>query len=431
MFIILKGVVRLNKSERGYNLYHSCILVYFKWSKREMRATIKMGIFFIFFCLFLGRPLVSQDKTPVNKTEAPKVTFTSKPTVSKKGDKTILAFTISGPSDVEIAILDAKEKIIRHWAAGILDANKPAPEPLKTGLSQSLEWDGKDDFGNIASNGPFKFRVRLGLDPQFDGFVGESKYWVLDQFGIATDKDGNLYVHSSSVTTELRGRLPYTQVFNRKGEYLQTIMPMPHTIAPEKLKSFNVILDEKGTSFTPRNYLGTWPVFYPGPTFRASQLASRVTADGVLTFWGGPGGIGRIKSNGESVGNVMWQEVWPTGDQNRPNYGGGPCCLAFSPDGNTTYLTGMSYAVKKDNKEGLKVHEQWPDGRIYKLESKTGALMTKFIDLPIPDNAPDFIDTNTSYGRKHSGTGGADCDAPASPPPIRGTRFRSGVRAPG
>ena len=280
-----------------------------------MKSDNKITLVFILLSISLS--LFAQEKAPDKKEEAIKVSFSNKPTVSKKGDKTILAFTISAPSDIEVSVMDANGKTIRHLAAGILDVNKVPPEPLKSGLSQSLEWDAKDDFGNVASGGPFKFRVRAGLDPQFDGFVGESKYWVLDQFGIATDKEGNLYVHSSSVTTELRGRLPFTQVYNRKGEYLQTIMPMPNTIAPEKLKSFNVILDEKGTSFTPRNYLGTWPVFYPGPTATICQLASRVSADGVLSFWGGPGGIGHVKSNGESVGDSMWQEVWPAGDQNR------------------------------------------------------------------------------------------------------------------
>jgi hypothetical protein len=96
------------------------------------------------------------------------VTFTSGPEASLQGGKITITFTASASTDVEVAILDAQGKIIRHLAAGVLGGTNPPPEPLQAGLSQTLVWDGFDDYYASATGGPFKVRVRLGLNPTFE-----------------------------------------------------------------------------------------------------------------------------------------------------------------------------------------------------------------------------------------------------------------------
>ncbi|MHC4915650.1 MAG: hypothetical protein ACYTGB_09175, partial [Planctomycetota bacterium] len=343
--------------------------------------------------------------------------FTTKPSARKAGGKTAISFTVSAPTDVEVSVLDARGKIVRHLAAGVLGAKTPPPPPLKAGLSQSLEWDGRTDTGKPAEGGPFKVAVKLGMRAELDGFVGESRYWIGQLCGLATDPKGNLYVYSSSVGVH-RGSSRYLQVFDREGKYLRTIMPMRADLPKEKLALFNTsgkngkttTLDVPGEHFYPRNYFGTWPEFYPG---RVGQIVPVVTKEGIITIWGAPHEIMRVRDDGTPADPVLWRDLWPKDRKARPNYRNakGPNSLVPSPDGKYLYLSGMCSILGKGYKGNAKVDANWPDGRIYRMNlTKAGGVMEKFVELPVPDNAYSFTDGRTSYGGAHTGTGGADCD---------------------
>src|SRR5262245_14244338 len=99
--------------------------------------------------------------------EGPKLS--GPPKVSASGDGVRIEFTIDREADVAVFVVDAKGKAVRHLAAGAVGKN--APEPLRSGLSQSIVWDRKDDFGKPAAGGPFKVRVAVGLKPEFDRFL--------------------------------------------------------------------------------------------------------------------------------------------------------------------------------------------------------------------------------------------------------------------
>jgi flagellar hook assembly protein FlgD len=94
-------------------------------------------------------------------------TFTQGPEASLQGGKITVAFTVSAATDVEVAIVDTPGIIVRHLAAGVLGGTYNPPEPLVPGLSQTIEWDGKDDYGNWAVNGPYRVRVRLGVTVEY------------------------------------------------------------------------------------------------------------------------------------------------------------------------------------------------------------------------------------------------------------------------
>ena len=91
---------------------------------------------------------------------AGQVRFTSRPTVAREGDKVAIRFAVSAPTDVEVAVRDAEGTVVRHLAAGVVGGGKAPPAPLRAGLSQTLEWDLRDDFGKPAEGGPFTVRVR-------------------------------------------------------------------------------------------------------------------------------------------------------------------------------------------------------------------------------------------------------------------------------
>ncbi len=92
--------------------------------------------------------------------DAAAASFAAKPKAVRDGNKVKISFAVSAPTDVEVAILDAKGKVVRHLAAGLL--GEKAPAPFKKGsLKQEIFWDGKGDYGGVVS--ATKVRVRLGL----------------------------------------------------------------------------------------------------------------------------------------------------------------------------------------------------------------------------------------------------------------------------
>jgi len=131
-----------------------------------------------------------------------------------------IRFTVSGPTDVEVAIVNAKGDVVRHLAAGVLGgggkgsqpAKNPPPEPLKPGLAQELTWDGKDDFGlpckaapaeagRAAGAGPSNYtaRVRLGMGGQLERMIPTAPAGAAVSFptAIGVGPNGDVYVLSN------------------------------------------------------------------------------------------------------------------------------------------------------------------------------------------------------------------------------------------
>ena len=86
--------------------------------------------------------------------------FKVKPSARRADGHVIIQFEITATTDVEVAVLDAKGKVVRHLGAGLLGKNAPAPF-TKNSLSQEVVWDGKGDYGEAVVG--VKVRVRLGL----------------------------------------------------------------------------------------------------------------------------------------------------------------------------------------------------------------------------------------------------------------------------
>ncbi len=311
-------------------------------------------------------------------------TFTEKPVASTKGEGVVLSFAVSESTDVEVTILDRDGGIVRHLAAGVLGGKNPPPAPLIRGLNQSVAWDGKNDVGKAVANGPFKARVRLGMKAELDGFVGESKYWIGDLQGMATDTKGRLYVYSSSVMVK-RGYIPFLQIFDRDGNYIRTIMPMPANLPKEKLQAFKKTKPKDKVTprsvdehFIPRNYYGTWPEFYPPPM---GELVSTVNSKGIITLHNGRAtGLARITDKGEAVGDSFWKKAW----DGKTVYWRdvvGARCIVPSADGDHLYLSGYYGKKKKYNKK-------WPHGRIYRMENTPEGRFEKWADLTGGEKPP-------------------------------------------
>ncbi len=156
--------------------------------------------------------------------------FTTTPNAVTEGGKTAIRFAVSAPTDVAVAVLDAKGQMVRHLAAGLLGAN--APEPLKEdSLAQEIAWDGTDDLGKPAAGGPFRVAVSLGVKPRLDKIVGwDGNTLGSAVVGLTVGPKGEVFVLTSEGS---RGRSTM-RVMDREGKYLRTIIPYPPNLPKER-----------------------------------------------------------------------------------------------------------------------------------------------------------------------------------------------------
>ncbi|HOX08799.1 MAG TPA: hypothetical protein PK280_20565 [Planctomycetota bacterium] len=304
---------------------------------------------------------------------AGEVQFSAKPTATKAGDGLKIAFTVSAPTDVEVAVLGADGKVIRSLAAGVLGAKNPPPEPLKAGLTQEIVWDGKDDFGKPAA-GAAKVRVRAGTGVKFGRMIGEDPYTFGFIDSIAADEDGSLYITVTG--SDCNQSAQFLRVFGGDGRYLRTLIPFPADAKPEAVANL-ASWDAAKKAFTPRSYSSGNPSLYPVAGLRlisASKKAGIVMIAGT-SVW-------RLDADGGNLKGpaAMWspKASVKTG-HNDPQ-------LSVSPDGKYIYYSNVA-GSQYDTKKASEIDPKWPNGRVYRQDtSKPGSDPEKFYDLELPEN---------------------------------------------
>ncbi len=203
-------------------------------------------------CLVLSLTLSSAKAQPA---------FVKKPTATRSGEQTKVDFSVDHATDVAVTIEDGKGKIVRHLAAGRLGKN--APEPLKSDLlAQSLLWDGKNDFGKLAGDGPFQVRVQLGMQPKFDRFLLHNPHGSGPISAIAVGPGGVLYVFHRDGTVNGNMGGHKIKVYSRDGKHQKILTPFPADIAFDKVKALGTFRTADG-ALVP--HLHNWETlsFYP------------------------------------------------------------------------------------------------------------------------------------------------------------------------
>jgi hypothetical protein len=194
--------------------------------------------------------------------------FTVKPTAVRVGDVVRIQFAVSRTTDVAVFIEDEAGKVVRHLVAGVLGPNAPAP--LRAGLSQVVDWDGRADYGKPASPGPFRVRVALGLGAEYDRDVLNDNQSLSRICALAAAADGTLYMITRIGTSGPNWKGTRLVAFNRDGTYKKTISPPPAGLNREQWttlgampitvdgKEVPIVLDLQSRRLTGWDFAGGW-----------------------------------------------------------------------------------------------------------------------------------------------------------------------------
>jgi hypothetical protein len=344
---------------------------------------------------------------------AAEVEFRTPPEVTRSGDGAFIAFEVSAATDVEVAILDAKGQVVRHLAAGVLGGKNPPPAPLKPGLAQKLVWDGKDDLGQAASNGPFQVRIRAGMAVRFGTLIGSSPYtgsivsmpYRAPVNGLAVDGEGNLYVKMMSAVGSHgnSGLWPWhLRQFDRRGDYLGTLLPYAPSTKPAQASGFTLLPAPDG-ALTPANRTSLYPVF----AVLGNEVVNRL-ADGHLVFVHSEArklnflaldGSNRLKtipmwSNQAKLKCPAWLDIQ----------------VALSPDGKVAYYSNVA-GTAYDGKKPSDIDPAWPQGRVYRHDlSRPERDPEPFFDLELPDWDKEKYWMPSAWDKK-TAAAGIDTDA--------------------
>lgn len=328
----------------------------------------------------------------VASASAADVAFKDPPAVARSGQKVEISFSVTGPTDVEVAILSPDGKVVRHLAAGVLGGAKNPPPPLAPGLTQRLVWDGKGDWGSAPGDGPFSVRVRLGLSARFGRIIADSPFNFNETFcrGLAVDPDsGELYMLGMKTRDSA---LIFLRVYDRQGNYLREIMPYPANVDARSRELFGSVTVPETGEQAPLNYHSLWPTFYPfaqnpeGTRDLNVKLVGFRRADkSVVLAHESFASIFRIRGgDGAAAGDKFAEPLW-TGRKLAGSAGVGPVMGAIAPDGKAIYFAGYAAPPKKPDK----LNAAWPDGRIYKtVLTADGCKSDAFADVALPDDAP-------------------------------------------
>lgn len=170
---------------------------------------------------------------------AAKPAFARKPQVRQAGRETTVRFAAKAATDIAVWVADAKGKVVRHLAGGVL--GKGAPAPLTAGpLEQRLAWDGRDDDGKPLPAGTYRVHVGLGLGAKFERIIG----WrpgVGRIRSLAVAPGGKLLVFTGGASVDHGWGNAMIRACDRTGRYARQVYPFSSALPIEKMRGVRAI----------------------------------------------------------------------------------------------------------------------------------------------------------------------------------------------
>lgn len=293
----------------------------------------------------------------------------------------VVTFELDRAADVELAVVNEAGGVVRHLAAGVLGAAHTPPSPLQAGLSQSLAWDGMDDYGQpVMAAAKHSARVRVGMSASMDAIVGGDPYayyskdmgsgdhaaWRLT--GLEIKPDGKVYVLGNANNYGP----PALRQYDLRGNYLSTVYPSPAGKPLADMQGWGLNLRDDG-SYTPRySDLAT-------PAITTTLIASTRGHIARLVPSVEAGRL-QVASQNELLtvntdGTIPPPTASPQLLVREPRITPdvvGPMQIAMSPDGKHFYMSGVfAGAFERSARTGASRSGFWRDGQVYKVDLAT------------------------------------------------------------
>lgn len=201
-------------------------------------------------CMITSLLVILAAAAPVCGGEAAQATFTTPPSATRVADGRVkIDFAVNRETDVTVCIEDAGGRIVRHLVSGVLGMNPPSP--LRPGLAQSIEWDGKADWKRPAPAGPYTVRVMLGLGAAYDKELVADPLSIGAIQAIATGPDGTLYAVVRAGTSGPNWPSQRLVALSRDGTFQRTLIPPPATVTKEQILAMGGVPVEIGERTVP------------------------------------------------------------------------------------------------------------------------------------------------------------------------------------
>ncbi|MFW6159399.1 MAG: hypothetical protein ACOC8E_08590 [Planctomycetota bacterium] len=302
--------------------------------------------------------------------------FAQKPSVTREGDRVTIRFKTKTFCDVTIAVENTNGKIVRHLASGVLGRNPPPPFQ-KNSLEQTLVWDSKDDKGRyVKDRESVVIRVSLGLEARFERhFLWSPHRRISPQGGtdnthhavpsFCARRDG-VYVFDGCMWDHLR-------LFDHAGRYVRTVYPFPADKLDEVKGVPRRVFPQSGKTLPVRG--GTYETTFlnSGTNWTGGHGRGELFGLAATAMAVGKGRVAlvcktlnRLATDGSTGGLPL--------EGPSTNVGGLlPRSAAFSPNGQTVYITGFSRG------------RHWPNTQLYwahgvgKIDFAAGKKMETFV----------------------------------------------------
>lgn len=209
-----------------------------------MRHLMKKGFVFAIACFLL-----------VSRIYPASATFVSAPSLTRvSAGEWTLSFTLNTAADVAVSIINlADSTVVRHLAAGVMGANAPAPF-TRNSLSQTLSWDGRDDYGKpvTVADANLRARVRAGMTTQLVGLYGGNPYTIgatCNRYntyvhGIVCSPGGRVYIAGNPANMQNEhwgGNFVTVREFDKDGNYIKTVFPPPSNLPISQVEGWGIV----------------------------------------------------------------------------------------------------------------------------------------------------------------------------------------------
>lgn len=312
--------------------------------------------------------------------------FTVEPSLSTSGGRYFVDFSLNKAADVAVSIVRVTDSsVVRHLAAGVLGNNPPAPL-IPDSLHQRIEWDLKDDLGNlVADTAGLTVRVQSGMSVSMERAAGDNPYLFCTMSipgiqGVAVDEfDGSVYLFG--VCNTLRSTT--IRKYDGEGTYLKTVYPFPAGMTALDVNGFGVNAWTDGRvspkcaglafptlsgNIVASNTSTLLPIVHNG-----ELVVTDLTSLSITKFRTDS----RFPESGIAAPLIVGTPL-PTRSQRTS---GGPTFLTLSPDGKYFLLSGYyatnAYEIGRDDRDqstGASSTGFWQDGRVFKIDALTGAI---------------------------------------------------------